>query len=163
MHDGPDCGGSCEPGDRPLADLRLGPLSEAALQVMRFCFTTFAQPNSQAWIGAQEWAVASAGETKGSKLAFRCMRLVQALRMSRRTPFRFSNPTCPQCRAVVTETERRLMLVVGHLQREERSAAYAEAMLLCEGSAAAPLLAAADALGELLDARAPERIGGHAS
>ncbi|MEM1312914.1 MAG: hypothetical protein AAGI51_00050 [Pseudomonadota bacterium] len=148
------CNGVFEPGDRKLEDLDLGPQVEALLDVMRFYFTSFAHPNSQAWIGALEWSVAATGPRLGPQVAYQAMRLVQALRGSRTTPFRFSSPNCESCRKIVTETERRLIMLVVHMQRGETSAAHAEAMLLCEGSNAGRLLVEADTLARSLQPEA---------
>ncbi|MEO1686466.1 MAG: hypothetical protein AAFU61_01030 [Pseudomonadota bacterium] len=144
------CRGFREPGDETLDALRLSPQMEGALDVMRFYFTSFAQPESQAWIGALEWSVATAGPTLGSRVAYQAMRLVQALRGSRTAPFRFSNPCCPTCRKIVTETERRLLMLIVHLQRNELSSAHAEAMLICEGHDAGRLLVEAETLSRIL-------------
>ena len=144
------CRGFREPGDETLDALRLSQQMEGALDGMRFYFTSFAQPESQAWIGALEWSVAIAGPTLGPRVAYQTMRLVQALRGSRTAPFRFSNPCCPTCRKIVTEPERRLLMLIVHLQRNELSSAHAEAMLICEGHDAGRLLVEAETLSRIL-------------
>lgn len=144
------CDGALGPGDVRIATLGLGPRQATALDVMRFFFTAHAQPESQAWMAAFELAAAAEGPELGPAVGWRALRVVQALRGSRRSAFRFSNPVCPGCRGVATETERRLMTMVLRLGRGELAAARADALLLCEGGPTAPLLREGERLARLL-------------
>ena len=145
------CGATSEPGDVALASLALDPAMDSALDIMRCFFTAFASPASQGWIGAQEGSVAAYGLRDGPRMALALLRLVQALRGARRSPFRFSNPGCAHCRQVVTDTEARLIALIQEMRRGGGSALHVHAMMLCEGGDAAPLLIQARIAAELFD------------
>jgi len=145
------CNGDLEPGDVRLQSLALPPVMETALDVMRCYFSAFAHPPSQGWLGAMEWSAAAIGVRSGPQMAFALLRLVQAMRASRRSAFRFSNPACPGCRGIVTETEARLLSLIDDMRHGRTSSAHANAMLLCEGGEAAAVMNEARAVGEFMD------------
>ncbi len=139
-----------------MADLDLDAFEHAALAIMRCFFSSFADPACQGWLKAARAAeTCFAGDEPGARF-LSLLRVVQAMRMARRSPFRFSNPDCAGCAAVLTEAERHLMLALRGARRGRLGAARAHALLLCEGGDATGLLAALDALPRALD-RAPTR------
>ncbi|MEL6736478.1 MAG: hypothetical protein AAFO98_11520, partial [Pseudomonadota bacterium] len=64
----------------------------------------------------------------------RSLDVLNEMRMSRQSSFRFSNPRCECCAAMITQDERYLVQVLQNIRNHKLSAATSTAMLLCEGN-----------------------------
>lgn len=60
--------------------------------------------------------------------------LLGSVRKARQAPFFYSNPNCLNCRKILTEHERRLIEALAATRRGQRSKAYTQIMLICEGN-----------------------------
>lgn len=76
-------------------------------------------------------------------LATALVGFVQTMALGRSDKFTYSNPACPGCAVVLTETERHLLSVLHHVRRGEMGRAVTYAAMLCDQSPAEPLIAAA--------------------
>ena len=109
------------------------PFEAASLGVARGFFQSFAHPPSQGWMGASAAARAAFPEPVAPGAVLAVLGVLQALRGARRSTFRFANPGCPCCAAVLTERERGLMASLRALREGRPDAARAHALLLLEG------------------------------
>lgn len=134
-----------------LANAGLDRYEVSLLTIMRYFFQSFAQPHSQGWLQAFRAADTTFPQDRAAGLAMACLTVVQNMRASRRDVFRFSNPDCPGCRAVLCTDERHLVGSVTALRHGNRALAQTHALLLCEGNDTAPMLRAAQQLANLLD------------
>lgn len=82
------------------------------------------------------------GRGSGLEITSAVLSLVNALRQSRRSMFRFSNPACKVCREFVTEHEHLLLRIVMAMQSGNLIGARTSAIMLCEGHDENPLLKA---------------------
>ena len=142
-----DCGRP-EPGpdESRVGALGLDAFELAALVIMRRFFASFADPASQGWLRAAQTAETCFGGDDPGARFLDLLRVVQAMRMARASPFRFASPDCARCAAILTATERHLMLAMQAARRGRRGAAEAQALMLCEGGDSAALMAALGAL-----------------
>lgn len=129
----------------------------AALAIMRRFFASFADPASQGWLRASQAAQTCFEHDNPGGRFLDLLRVVQQMRMARRSPFRFSNADCARCSAVLTEAERHLMLAMQAARRGRHGAAAAQALMLCEGGDTAGLMAT---LGALPSAARLKALGG---
>lgn len=150
---------------RPIALNEAAPLSpglddteQAALDIMRFFFVSYAEPKSQGWRIAFSYATSAFGRHRGAHIACALMETVEAMSCSRRSMFCFSNPRCPKCRLLLTEPEQRLMRVLRASRHGDGTAAQTQALILCEGNPTARFIANAT-----LAARELDRFGGSES
>lgn len=120
----------------------LHPFEATALSVARGFFRGFADPPSQGWMGAFAAARVAFAPEVGPAAALAVLDVVGALRGTRRSAFRFSNPACPCCAERLTEHERQLMAALRAVREDRLDAARAHAMLLLEGGDSALLLGA---------------------
>lgn len=130
----------------------------AALDIMRFFFVSYAEPESQGWRVAFSYATSAFGRDRGARIAYALMETVEAMSRSRRSMFCFSNPRCPKCRLRLTEPEQRLMRILRASRRGDGAASQTQALILCEGNPTARFIASAT-----LAARELDRIGGSES
>ena len=114
----------------------------AALCIMRCYFMSYARPHSVDWELGLDNAVKDFGEDRGPKVAWRCLRTVQAMRVSRRTRFHFCDPFCPCCSQKLTKNESHLMRSLQAMARGRMGEARLSAMMLCEGNPDGPFLEA---------------------
>lgn len=146
--DSTNCTSKRAAGDVPLDTLDADAVSVNFLHAARYFFVALAERQPDALIMA----------VLASDSFFRCangaeqMRLALAvcheMRTSRRSVFRFSNPRCPCCAAIVTQDERYLMQLVQYAQEQNRSKVASTAMLLCEGNSTEGVIATAYAFAE---------------
>lgn len=116
-----------------LADAGFDQVERSILEICRFFFQTFAQPTCQSWLHALQRADHVFDPDHSAQTAFEILAMVQAMRASRKSSFRFNNPYCPGCSQLLTEHERQFIGVLRGLRSGRVSAAQTHAMLLCEG------------------------------
>lgn len=151
MADG-GCGRRPGPDEITIARLGLDDTETAALGVMRHLFETFACPEGQGWLRALALAEMVQPERPG-EFALALVRVVQAMRGARRSPFLFTSPGCPCCAPRLTEPERHLMSALMAVRRGTPARARVSTMLLCEGHDDSALLLALERLAEGWPAR----------
>lgn len=76
--------------------------------------------------------------------------MVQAMRFSRKSTFRFSNPYCDCCRVRISTSERHIMETIRALAEGDAVTARTNALVLCEGYETEPFLRAAANLSRCL-------------
>ena len=128
------------------ATLDLTADEQSALRVMRCYFVSYARPQSVDWELGIDSAVKAFGEDRGPQVALRCLRAVQAMRVSRRTRFHFCDPFCPCCSQRLTANEVHLMRSIKAAGQGRAGEAKLAAMMLCEGNPDGDFL---DAVGRL--------------
>lgn len=116
-----------------LVDAGFDQVEHSILEICRFFFQTFAQPTCQSWLHALQRADHVFDPEHSAQTAFSILAMVQAMRASRKSSFRFNNPYCPGCAQLLTEHERQFMGVFRGLRAGHLSEAQTHAMLLCEG------------------------------
>jgi len=138
------CGGCADDGrGRLIADTAFEAFDCAVLEVMRHFFSSYAEPRSQRWETALDCAVGRFGEEAGPAVAMAALRVLRAMRASRRSCFSFNSPVCVDCRARVTDCERALIEAARAMRVGETDEARAWAAIVCEG---APVERLVDAL-----------------
>ncbi|MEL6953382.1 MAG: hypothetical protein AAFN09_00125 [Pseudomonadota bacterium] len=145
----PCCGRPVEDKDSLRAEAGLDTAEHGILDIARFYFSSFAHPDSQAWMAGLDTAQALFGDD-GPRIAARVMDVLRAMRCARRSTFMFNAPTCPGCSRILTEHERRLIQGFAALRRGAMGQARVEAMMLCEGNPTGALLDAMQALADVL-------------
>lgn len=122
------------PKEMSLSEAGYDAAEDAILEVARYFFQTFALPHTQSWLAALHRAEARFSGSSGPGIAMDILAAVQAMRASRSSCFRFSNPACPGCSQIVGEHERQFMCVFQAVRRGQMGPARTHAMLLCEGN-----------------------------
>lgn len=114
----------------------------SALHVMRHVCLTMSPKTPRAGdpFGAAEEMF---GGIEGAHIGAALTALVQTMAMGRSAQFQFSNPTCRNCAAVLTECERHLLTVLRAVRRGHLGTATAHAAMLCDRAPAAALVSAA--------------------
>ena len=140
----------CHPQDRWLGEVELGILDLGVLAILRAFLQTFSDPASQGWKAA--FATGRQIEApSGPDVALGVLEALETMRRARVSTFRFSNPACLSCAAILSEHERRFVLVFRGLRLGHRSEALTHAMLLCEGNDTGPFIAALERLVEQVE------------
>ncbi len=127
-------------------DCNLDDAEAAILTISRYYFQSFAVPESQAWTEAMRFAEAKFGDTLGGIINLRLLKVLLAIRGSRKSVYRFNSTICPTCSGIVTEHERRFIVSLQSLRTQKAGRASSELMMLCEGNDIGPTI---DALHEL--------------
>ena len=133
-------------GETPLAALAPDGFEMTVLAIIRHLFTSFANPAGHGWLKAVTIAECALASEAPGALFLDIVRVVQGVRLSRRSTLAFSNPECVCCAAVLTEPERHLMQAMMAVRRGHIGIARTHAMLLCEGGDIEPLILALNAL-----------------
>jgi hypothetical protein len=149
------CGRNPARNERYLSELNLTLEEQIVLTVARHFFHSFARPNSMAWLNALGEAEARFGRDDGPRIASRILVVLQSVRRARKSVFMFNPSTCPCCSAIATEHERRLMVAVHAMRRDDRGQARLEMLLLCEGNPIEEVLASLSELGAAMDHERP--------
>ncbi|MEM8591966.1 MAG: hypothetical protein AAGF13_05515 [Pseudomonadota bacterium] len=144
------CEGRPHGNERRVAGMGYDKTERSLLVIARFYFLTFSDPSSQGWMRASAAARAAFDEPHASYIAAAVLEAVNELRIARGSAFEFSNPDCPGCSQILCEAERQFMEALTAVRLGRVSAAYASAMLLCEGGNSVPLIAALERLRDLL-------------
>jgi len=136
-----------------LGSLGLDAAEHGVLAIARYYCIAFAEPRTEAWRRAIAISLSRFGAEDGPHLAVTVLALMQSRREARQSPFSFNSPTCVHCSCHATPTERALLSVLRAARRGDRRAAWAHAVLLCEGNPAEALVDAATMLASRLDAQ----------
>lgn len=124
----------------------------AALDILRFFFVSYSEPQSQGWRIAFTYATACFGRDQGVRAAYVLMELVETISRSRRSLFTFSNPRCQTCRLRLSEPERQLMHALSACRAGDLPQARRKAMMLSEGAPVERLVAALVLVAREIDA-----------
>lgn len=135
--------GRLQKGDTTLNDHNLDVVDFGFLTAARYFCVSFSSPHSDAWVFAMLVPERFFPGPDSAEMMRRALAVVQEMRTSRRSTFRFSNPRCECCANVVTQDERHLLQLVQHARAGKRSHAASSAMLLCEGHDTADTILAA--------------------
>lgn len=158
---GPGCERRLTPQDVLVADAGLDPAEVAVLTVARHYFQSFAFPQSQAWINgfarAEQMFPPGSGRARAAEIAVAVLAAVQAMRGTRATGFRFSNPDCPGCSRILSVHERQFIEVLAAIRRGRRGRAQVTALMVCEGNAHDAFLRAMSDLAALMGNPSPSR------
>lgn len=146
---------SGQPDEVHLDSLNLDPFGRLTLALMRFHFQTFAAPETHGWLLALRCATAHVGPRAAGPLCYDIVALVQTLRSSRSTAFRFNSEGCACCRDWLTPEERQMMELVQALRQRRTGRARAVVQMLCEGASGEQLIAAIE---QYLHQHAPEAL-----
>lgn len=138
-------------GERLLSDLGLSARETTVLQIARCFFQSFAQPASQGWLTAHRVAAAEIPADHAPATLCATLEMVQGLRVSRRSIFRFSNPYCAACGNILTAHERLLMASLAEFVSGRPEEAQRHATLLCEGNCMDEFLSGCEALARCIE------------
>ena len=116
------------------------------LEIMRYFFIAYTDPQRNAWEMAFMHAQNRFGTVRGPVIVSRALDVVQAMRLSRKSSFRYSNPYCTCCRERISHSEKHIMETIRAFDRGDPVAAQANALVLCEGHDTGPFLKAAKTL-----------------
>ena len=133
-----------QPDEVHLDSLSLDPFGRLTLALMRFHFQTFAAPETHGWLLALRCATAHVGPRAAGPLCYDIVTLVQTLRSSRNTAFRFNSEGCACCRVWLTTEERQMMELVQALRQGRTGRVRAVVQMLCEGAQGEQLIAATE-------------------
>ena len=124
------------------------------LAVLRHFLTSFAKPESQAWIMAFGIAGERWGSSDGARMAQAMLGVLQAVTRCRgEWPFQFSDPMCPGCRRKVTCDEAALLRMLHHMRRDQTGPARLALADLTGGRMEAEVIRAGLSLAALFPAR----------
>lgn len=133
-----------------MSDIGLSPQDTAILQIARCFFQSFAVPASHGWLQAHRTATVELPDGAGPAIAAGVLDMVQGLRVSRRSVFRFSNPFCAACARILTPHERLMMATYTAYRAGRPDEARGHATLLCEGNGMEEFLQQAERLAQLV-------------
>ncbi|MEL6100886.1 MAG: hypothetical protein AAFR68_06170 [Pseudomonadota bacterium] len=137
-----------------MSELHLDADDLGFLTAARYFCVSFAQPETSAWVYAMLSPTHFFSNGDAAEKLRRCLAVVQDMRTTRRSVFRFSNPRCADCAAIVTQDERHLLQLVQHSRAGRKSHAASSAMLLCEGYDTDGVLRAASCFADIAPAAA---------
>ncbi len=128
IHDHPTA-----PDAMPVEALALDEMETGLLAVLRHFLTAFSRPETHAWqsaftIAAERWGVA-----RGPQIAQSLLAVLHAVRHSRQTDFRFTNPLCLHCRDTVTPEEAAFIRMIHAMRRDQNAEARGAVLDLAEG------------------------------
>ncbi|MEO1659184.1 MAG: hypothetical protein AAFR65_15855 [Pseudomonadota bacterium] len=130
----------------PIKELRYSSVELDVLTVSRHYCSAFACPVRHGWLTAISTALSTFGHRRGPDIAVAILSVVQTMRGTRQSVFRFNGPDCPACAAFVSSHERALMAAFRATARGRREDAAAHAAILLEGNDPKPFLRALDTL-----------------
>ena len=144
------CDQKVSPGDRLLTALDLCATDYCVLMTARYFFVSFTNPKEAAWMSV----ILSSEDffpnhCNSPAIVQSVLRVVHAIRTSRRPMLRFSNPHCLNCNNIVTAAECHFIAILSHVRSGNFSTATTHAMLLCEGNDMKGVLGAVTRLTEL--------------
>ena len=146
------CDQKARPGDRPLTALHLCATDYSVLMTARYFFSSFANPKEAAWMSV----ILSSEDffpnhCNSPAIVQSVLRVVHAIRTSRKSTLRFSNPHCLDCNNIATAAECHFIAILAHVRSGNFSNATTHAMLLCEGNDMTGVLGAVTRLTELTE------------
>lgn len=104
----------------------------AVLDVMRRIFVGHAAEQTDGLATAAAVSEWHFGPQFGKTWVVALNAYIDALRRNRRSPFRFSNPSCACCQRRVTKAESQLLFVIHAVRRGDFADALSEAIDVCE-------------------------------
>ncbi|MEM6588290.1 MAG: hypothetical protein AAF641_07550 [Pseudomonadota bacterium] len=126
-------------GECYVSDVDLDPVEYNCLRLARTILLFMGDPSSPLRRVDVQDAAEVFGEVASKDIICAMTDLFSAIHLIRKSPFIFSNPHCINCREILTENERRVMLALAATRRGKRSAAAAHVMLVCEGNPDVPV------------------------
>ena len=124
-----------------LADLNFDLFEVQTLEIARYFFYAFAEPESEAWIEAFRRAEMTFPAPFGATIANAILIALNDMGAARTRPFSFVNPGCKNCGKRITDEERYLLSALQNTRRGHRSTAETACLLLCEGGDSSALIA----------------------
>ncbi|MDR7124759.1 hypothetical protein [Pseudotabrizicola sp. 4114] len=137
------------PRERLLAGSGFDNFEIRALEVMRLIFAGMSKTRPRYAPDTVMVAHTLFGCHRGGILLAGLTAFVQTMAMSRSENFRYANPFCAGCAAVVTENELHLLSILHHSRRGATGRAMTYALFLCDARPVAALLDAAADLASL--------------
>ena len=122
----------------------------AVLQLLRHYCVSYSSPESQDWEVALAEGRRVFGSLVGAQIAVSVHDVLCAMRVARKSMFLFTNPYCSCCRNKISRDELRLLRIIQTVRGRASYSLRAEAMILCEGFNAEPLLEAVARLSDYL-------------
>lgn len=122
------------------------------LTTLRLFCTTYANPRHQTWELAFETSQRDFGPIHGPQIGMAVMNVMRALRSTRRTTFRFTNPACDCCSNTLSDHELHMMTLLQAERRGDGIARQTHAVILCEGEDPHMFLACMEELAVRLNA-----------
>lgn len=133
-----------KPDEVRLDSLNPDLFARLTLALMRWHFQTFATPDSQGWLTALRLATTHVGPRNAGPLCYDLVALIQALRATRSSPFRFNPEDCGCCRVWLTPEERLLLEFIAALRQGRNGRAQTLVQMLCDGVPGDDLIAMAE-------------------
>lgn len=126
-------------GECFVSDVDLDPVEQNCLALARMILLFMADPSSPLRRLDVQDAAQLFGADCAQDVTTAMTDLFSAIHLIRKSPFVFSNPHCLNCKDILTENERRIMLALAAARRGHRSALAAHVMLVCEGNPDVPV------------------------
>lgn len=134
-----------------LADQNYDQDEVAILHLSRLYFLAHTDPMKPHWDAAMDFSELMFGPEYGPLIAYCVTEVLQNMRESRKTTFRFTNPCCAKCAARLTNNERLLTSTISAFRKGDSLRAKMNALILCEGFDSGPMLKAIGRLTKTLD------------
>lgn len=141
--------GTPGPSESLLSDAVFDLFERECLDVMRLVFAQMAQNLPPLVMEPQDAARVQFGPIRGDRICAAVVQMVHVMAISRSDGFRYSNPFCAGCAAVLTQPEHLLLHVLHHTRRAQPGQAIAHAVMLCDSRPVGPLIDAAAELARL--------------
>ena len=126
-------------GECYVSDIKLDALELDCLALARTILLFMADPSSALRRVDVQDAAEVFGAENSNDIICAMTDLFGSIHLIRKSPFVFSNPHCLNCRKILTENERRIMLALAAMRRGRLSKVAAHVMLVCEGNPDVPV------------------------
>lgn len=127
-----------------------GTAEAIVLEVLRLQIQSLVSADERPWRQGIARAQDVWGRELGMSLFARIDETLSAMRLARRSPFRFSNPLCARCACRLCQHEAQFLRVIQEFGRGADCRAEAIAFLLCEANPCIDYLIAARRLAQTL-------------
>lgn len=134
-----------------------GSAAWTVLQILRLQIQSQIAPERHSWQRGLAMASSVWGMAEGPQVFAALAEMLDQMGRSRRSIFRFSNPDCRGCAAMMTAHETHFLQIISLVSRAETEKVERLAFLLCEANDATGLLLVAGRLSKLLPAPATVR------
>ena len=125
-------------------------LAGQVLQILRLQIQSQIQPERHGWQRGLGLAHALWGPVQGPQVFAAVAAMLEEMSAARRAMFRFSNPDCAGCAAMMTAHESLFLQCFTLMRAQAPDKAQRSAFLLCEANPCPGFLAAAERLAGLL-------------
>lgn len=141
IHGTPKGCGNQRPGKHEcfVSDVDLDPVEYNCLTLARTILLFMGDPSSPLRRIDVQDAAEVFGPHSATDIISAMTDLFSSIHLIRKSPFVFSNPHCINCRKILTENERRIMLALAGARRGKLSSVSAHVMLVCEGNPDVPV------------------------